>query len=1251
MQITKPSFSLTSLLERPWPSFSLARLPLLSLSPKKQNRLPGQGDEDELPGTGSSHTHGGGGGLGAFFAQARRRRNNQARGAEGADEAAAPFLAPPHSPPQPRSPPGGNSIATAANRRRNVDAFLSRLYRFHEEGGFTAVTLSRGLNLAAIAFTAAFAATLLLVVRWGALSDSQCLKDDTCDIADVALDFRPLRSWLRGQRPDLGPARVAGALLLLAALGCFFVASAAAAVADVAAALESRAVSEEVLGLSERSLRRASWAEVSRRLVEAQREEKKRISGRGGGGGGGGSVSDGGGDGSDDDELGLDPQRRRRRRPLLGPLGSGCAVLDESLIAARIMRRDNYLIALLAEGLLPLAPGAWLLTPDQEQEQDEAQEQEGGRVGGGTVRRAWRRLAALSRRALRRVPCAWSLPPSLAASYEWNLRAVLLEPMFVLPPSPPEGEIGEEEGGGGGEEDGGEEGRRRRRRGGAGARPPSPPPVVLSPEATDPAALAARSRRFAALNALAAPFALALLVVLLFMRHAERLYHHPSTAAARDWSRLARWRVREFNELPGALDKRLSRSRAAAERYVAGFPSPASAAAAKFVAFVAGSGAALLLLVAVLHDGLLERSLWGRHLVWWIALLGIVLAGSRSWAEGGGAGGGGGGGGAGVAPGRGGRGGGTSRRLPAPPPAPARFSSPAAFASSSFRSSSRSSDFSRDDQEAALLEVASFTHFFPRRWRGRAGSRATQQEFEEMFPLALTSLLLSEVAALVAVPLMLWRDLPRAAAEICAFVEENTVRLDGVGDVCSLSAFRGGGPRAGAGTGGGGRAPEAPSPAAAAADDLSASALALLSRSREGKLEKSLLSFAAEYPGWRPDGESRALLEAVARKCRGGRGQKKGGGGGGSAGGASLVGSILLRGGDDGEEEGTTEKRRGRGEWERGRRDTAFGGSAELQADEEEEGQEEEEEEEEEVEPCRASFLLPGDIEGDTLAAAHLALLASLDLGDGDGEREGTGRSGGRERGSGRRGGGGRAAGVVPQQPAAPPPPPPPQPQQQQRQQPPPAPPPPIRFPASTAAASPRVAQWGFGAFGEEQELASLSPSPSPASFPSSAPQRLRPGPAAPASSAPAFPLPPPPPPSGALSQQLRAVVASAVPPPVAFDAPLSFSSSAARQQQQQQRPPPSPPAPSSSSFMAAAVPIWLPPPMLGENGSDEEAAGGGGGGAGGFLSALAGGGEGRGADAVAATTMAWAATPPDLDEPALDAAADPWGVSEREHQ
>ena len=1052
-------------------------------------------------------------------------------------------------------------------------------------------------------------------MKWRELSESKCLKEDTCDISEVALDLNPLRSYLAGKRPDLGLPRVAGALLLLAALVCFFVASAVAAVADVKAALESRAVYEEVLGLSERSLRRASWAEVARRLVEAQKEEGRRRRRRsGGGGGGGGGVSD-------DDDSDLDPEKKK---PFLGPLGSsGGIVLDEPLIAARIMRRDNYLIALLAEGLLPLAPRAgWLLTPEEGEEGE-------GEGNGSKCHRAWRRFASLSRQALRKIPFvgSFSLPPSLAAAYEWNLRAVLLEPMFVLSTSPEaeeSDESGDDEGDGG---EGGQGQRRQRER-----EEETPPLVVLSPEATDPAALAARSRRFALLNALAAPFALALLFVLLFMRHAERLYHHPSTAAAREWSRLARWRVREFNELPRALEKRLARSRSAAERYVAGFPSPASAAAGRFVAFVAGSCAALLLLVAVLQDRLLERSLWGRHLVWWIAFLGIVLAGSRSWAEGGG-GGGTGGGGAGSSsrafPGAGRRGG---RRDGGH--APARSSSSAIAAS--FRCSR--SDFSWDDQDAALLEVASFTHFYPNRWRGRGGSRATQQEFEAMFPLALTSLLLSEVAALVAVPLMLWWDLPRAAADICAFVAENTVRIEGVGDVCSLSAFRGGGGGGKKdGTGGNGKDGDddgksktsSAAAAAAAADDLSASALALLSKSREGKLEKSLLSFAGEYPGWRPDGESRALLEAVARKCRGSRGKKNksnggGSGGGGAAAASSLVGSILLRRDED--EEGTTMEGRRTDERERRRRDTAFG-SAELQA----------EEEEEEIEtPAAAASrvaFLPGDGEEDLIAAAHLALLASLDLGDGGGERE---REAGRRGGSTRAG---RAAAVAQQQPApAPPPPPPPQSQ-------PPQPPRPIRFPASSsiAASSPQLValRGGFGSFGEEQELASLSPSPA-SFFPSSASQRPRP-----AVPAPAFPLPPPPqPPSGALARQLRAVVASAVPPPVAFDAPLSFSPSAAmaapaqQQRQQQQRPPPSP------------VSTWPPPPMFGGNGSDEEAGRGEN-----FFGALGGEGSGDASNnnasaAAAATTtmMPWAAMPPDLDEPALDTAADPWGVA-RGHQ
>ncbi len=55
---------------------------------------------------------------------------------------------------------------------------------------------------------------------------------------------------------------------------------------------------------------------------------------------------------------------------------------------------------------------------------------------------------------------------------------------------------------------------------------------------------------------------------------------------------------------------------------------------AKFVAFVAGSFAALLLGITLLDEQLLERPLAGRLLVWWLATTGIVLTISRTFISG-----------------------------------------------------------------------------------------------------------------------------------------------------------------------------------------------------------------------------------------------------------------------------------------------------------------------------------------------------------------------------------------------------------------------------------------------------------------------------------------------------------------------------------------------------------------------------------------------------------------------------------------
>ena len=56
---------------------------------------------------------------------------------------------------------------------------------------------------------------------------------------------------------------------------------------------------------------------------------------------------------------------------------------------------------------------------------------------------------------------------------------------------------------------------------------------------------------------------LVFLLIYFFLRHAEAFYHHPSSAGARRWSSLAKWRLREFNELPHLITHRCAAPRSA----------------------------------------------------------------------------------------------------------------------------------------------------------------------------------------------------------------------------------------------------------------------------------------------------------------------------------------------------------------------------------------------------------------------------------------------------------------------------------------------------------------------------------------------------------------------------------------------------------------------------------------------------------------------------------------------------------------
>ncbi|CAM9422454.1 unnamed protein product, partial [Heterosigma akashiwo] len=153
----------------------------------------------------------------------------------------------------------------------------------------------------------------------------------------------------------------------------------------------------------------------------------------------------------------------------------------------------------------------------------------------------------------------------------------------------------------------------------------------------------------------------------------------------------------------------------------------------------------------------------------------------------------------------------------------------------------------RRDPEETLRKAAAATHYFPARWAGRAHAPAVRREVARLFP-PKAALLATELASLLFAPLILGVSLPRCAQRVVDFIESRTAETEGLGAVCAYGLFefdKHGDPAyaAPAARGGGARGEGC----------------------REGKLEKSFVSFQAMHPDWDAGAAGRSLLGAVAR--------------------------------------------------------------------------------------------------------------------------------------------------------------------------------------------------------------------------------------------------------------------------------------------------------------------------------------------------------------------------------------------------
>nr|GEY04218.1 autophagy-related protein 9 [Tanacetum cinerariifolium] len=230
---------------------------------------------------------------------------------------------------------------------------------------------------------------------------------------------------------------------------------------------------------------------------------------------------------------------------------------------------------------------------------------------------------------------------------------------------------------------------------------------------------------------LLSPFLVVFMLVYLFLRHAEQFYNHPSTASSRRWSNLSKWVFREFNEVDHLFKHRINSSITHASDYLKQFPSPILSIVAKFVSFVSGGFAAILIIIAFLEESLLEGHIFGRNLFWYGAVFGAITAISRALV---------------------------------------------------------SDELLVLDPHGTMTVVVQQTHYMPKRWRGKENTEFVRVEFETLFQYT-GKMLLEEMASIFLTPFLLIFVVPERVDDILEFIQEYTIDVEGVGHVCSFSLF------------------------------------------------------------------------------------------------------------------------------------------------------------------------------------------------------------------------------------------------------------------------------------------------------------------------------------------------------------------------------------------------------------------------------------------------------------------------------
>ena len=235
------------------------------------------------------------------------------------------------------------------------------------------------------------------------------------------------------------------------------------------------------------------------------------------------------------------------------------------------------------------------------------------------------------------------------------------------------------------------------------------------------------------MNAICAPFIVLFFVLFYFFRYFNEFQRNPAQIGSRQYTPLAEWKFREFNELWHFFERRANMSLPFASRYMDQFPKDKTIQLAKFVAFVAGAVASVLAAVSVFDtESFLAFELTPqRSVLFYLGIFGSIWAVARG----------------------------------AVPAENIVF-----------------------DPEFALKDVISYTRYMPSNWMGRLHTNEIRAEFANLYKMKIL-IFVEELLSILLTPFVLWFSLPARSDRIIDFFREFTIHVDGLGYVCSFAVF------------------------------------------------------------------------------------------------------------------------------------------------------------------------------------------------------------------------------------------------------------------------------------------------------------------------------------------------------------------------------------------------------------------------------------------------------------------------------